>query len=257
MATDNSIYLEPLQVPEGTRTPGDIQALVDLVGQYLRVQGVENYSQILVGANPPPVDAEDAIWFETDGTGEPQSLKVWDGFTWRILEFRVPYGATGDRPPAPKDGEKFYDMDIRQELVYLSGAWRTSWGGPGQRIFVHAPSSQEAERMYPGWTVDEDAQGMFLRGAGEDLGSGSTGGSEDVNLTVENLPAHRHEGIELEVAAWGDSQDLGNFVGVKSPHIEHGVRTMPKSRTGSTGEGQPVKVTPPYYALWVLKRLEY
>jgi len=254
MSEDNSVYLESLLVPKGTKTPGDIQALVDLVSQYMRIRGVENYSQIQVGPIPPGADSEGDLWLEVNGAWEPQALKVWDGSEWRILESQIPYGDSGSRPENPKEGEKFYDLDLKQELVYLSGMWRTSWGGPGQRIFVHAGSPGEAERLYPGWAIDEEASGAFLRAGSQETGSKAKGGNAWITLNQGQLAPHSHGNLEMEMSS--GARDFGpmprGYDGGSA-----GVTVTPYSRTDTVGKGDPINITPPYYTLWVLKRLEY
>lgn len=256
MSENNSIYVKPVQVPEGTKIPGNLQSLINVVTNYMEIVGVENYSQILVGATPPSPDQEDAIWLEVDGTGEPQALKVWDGAGWRVLEFRIPFGSTDARPPLPKEGEKYYDTTITQELIYLNGLWRTSWGGPGQRIFVGAESVEEAERKFPGWLRDEDAQGMMIRGASNDVPSGTTGGVSETKLTIEHMPEHHHESAPIP-----DSEALNPYLfgsGEKTGAAIVDTKDQQNSKAGktsSTGEGKSFSILNPYYAIWVLKRL--
>lgn len=257
MSEDTSVYIEALQVPSGTRTPGDIQSLIGLVAQYLQIRGVENYSQIQVNTLPPTADGQDSIWLETDGTGQPQALKVYDGSSWRVLEFRVPSGSTDERPVNPKEGEKYYDVTISQELIYVSGMWRTSWGGKGQHIFVLAASPEEALRLYPGWAMATKAEGLFIRGANLAIGPGKTGGSTTTRLKVDNIPPHHHEAGPAPDTHAPIKYPFG--VGETASTQFESRPNQPATavgRTSTTGTGLDFDITNPYYTLWVLKRID-
>lgn len=84
--------------------------------------------------------------------------------------------------------------------------------------------------------------------AAHDLNSvGKTGGSTTATLTVSNLPAHTHN---ISGVTFTDNGQGGSLFSGGEDEIKTGT-----SITGSTGEGDPFEITPPYYTLAFIMKL--
>lgn len=96
------------------------------------------------------------------------------------------------------------------------------------------------------WVRIED---VFLLSAGENHEAGSTGGSEEVTLTIEEIPPHVHQTNDTLV--WP-------FVGTGESFDGWRERTdyynESSKFTFSTGGGQPHNNMPPYLAVYMWKR---
>ena len=87
-----------------------------------------------------------------------------------------------------------------------------------------------------------DLRGRFIVGAGDAYNVGDTGGSEQVKLTVNQLPSHNH--IIRSV-----NRVSGGYSGVDSAYIMKNTELVTSVTTGSTGSSQAHENRPPYYAL--------
>lgn len=92
-----------------------------------------------------------------------------------------------------------------------------------------------------------DLRGRFVLGESADHAHGATGGSEEVTLTVEQMPSHshyiRHVGIEVRQAT-SDAQTLA-YHNSYNPGVE----------TSTNGSSQPHPNMPPYYVLAYIMKL--
>lgn len=90
-----------------------------------------------------------------------------------------------------------------------------------------------------------DWRGRFIVGAGGVYDLGDIGGSDDVTLTVNQMPAHTHT-YTPPIA----NVDVEPPVG--APDLAAGISLTP-ANTGSTGGDQPHENRPPYYAVrWAM-----
>lgn len=87
-----------------------------------------------------------------------------------------------------------------------------------------------------------DLRDRFILGAGESRSVGMTGGSENISLTVDEMPAHTHGTASITVEETGNGGSL--FSGGDDE-----LNVSATSETGSTGGGQPFSILPPYYTL--------
>lgn len=106
-----------------------------------------------------------------------------------------------------------------------------------------------------------DLRGQFIIGAGGAYAVGSTGGNEDINLTVNQLPSHDHGGTTgnhtcvsavtptyVNVAAGADENVVDDITVTDTPH-NHSI--------SATGAGADIDIRPPYYALCFIMRDAY
>lgn len=107
------------------------------------------------------------------------------------------------------------------------------------------------ETVPEGWSICNgengtlDLRDKFVLGAGIEHSVGSTGGSETVTLTVDQMPEHNHR-IKYGVQ---DSGDIipESFLGAKILYGQVGISTY-------TGGSQPHSNMPPYYtAIYIQK----
>lgn len=136
--------------------------------------------------------------------------------------------------------------------------------GGGTTNLVNAPIgsvmawSGTADTVPIGWHIcnGEDGtlnlQDMFILGAGPNHAVGTTGGSEEVTLTVEQMPAHNH---------WLQYSDQTAPAQI-SAHVS--TNPLPGSTTDkywdafptkTSGSSQPHSNMPPYYALLYIQKI--
>lgn len=94
-----------------------------------------------------------------------------------------------------------------------------------------------------------DLRGRFLLGASDDHAIGSTGGSEEVTLTVEQMPEHIHSIVML-------SSGTSTWTANKFPESHtSGQGTNRSASTGNTGSSKPHPNMPPYFAIDYIMKL--
>lgn len=93
-----------------------------------------------------------------------------------------------------------------------------------------------------------DLCGMFALGAGGTYNLGDTGGSEEVTLTIEQMPSHGH-GVRVSTAS-------GSMM---TGRINADVKNMstgdPNINTAFSGSSQPHPNMPPYKALYYIQKI--
>lgn len=103
----------------------------------------------------------------------------------------------------------------------------------------------------PGWHLCDgtdgtfDLRGMFVLGAGGAYNLGDDGGSEEVTLTVEQMPAHTH----IVFGSGGTWERMGINATAKS------ISSAAQAPTTSTGSSQPHPNMPPYKALYFIQKI--
>lgn len=245
------LQLSPLILPAESEFPGTPQELLTLISQYMAISGGESFSGVAYGDSEPAPEDRGLAWFKTDGDGDPIGWYGWDGSAWVPLPVVIPSGPTADRPPTPTTGQVFFDTDIKCEIIYYDGAWRTSSGSPGDIKHVAGTDLATVLVKNPGWSHYTDGIGRSIAGAQADGSDAETdAGAEEVTLTEAELPAHVHEDIVL-TGSEADSGDAGNLVVVANSQSV-GLRTITGSTTGSTGDGDPFSIIPPTRYLFTL-----
>lgn len=130
-------------------------------------------------------------------------------------------------------------------------------GGDGQQTYlVKAPVgtiviwSGTADNIPSGWQLCDGTNGTpdlrdkFVLGAGTNHAVGETGGSEDVTLTVEQMPSHSHSYYYRSGA--GTAGGSGKSFATDSRSSQS---------SSKTGGDQPHPNMPPYYALCYIMKL--
>ncbi len=237
-----NLQLEALTVPFGTEFPGNVQALLVQIAQYIEIVGDENFTGVNFGPVEPDPDNRDKPWFKTDGSGNPIGWYSWNGAAWEPIPIVLPSGSTGDRPSSPQAGTQFYDSTINVALIYNGSAWVTLAGSPGDVKEVTATSLAAALTSNPGWLQDTDSIGYVVAGAsdGTGAGAGETAGNDSIALTTDQLPAHNHTDLVVTGSS-ADNGDAGNLV-ITAASANIGAETILNSSTGSTGSGASIDI---------------
>lgn len=111
----------------------------------------------------------------------------------------------------------------------------------------------------------ERIQGRFLLAADADHVAGSTGGEETHALTVDEMPAHTHDGKTRQIGKINAAPDLkesSNVSEVNVQYAERGTGTATWNWSSyrwddtpdSNGNNQPHNNMPPYIAVYCWKR---
>lgn len=165
-----------------------------------------------------------------------------------MAEYTPTNWVTGDKITAEKLNK------IEAELLRLSGlVGATDDNIPAGMIAIWSGTLNDVPT---GWVICDgdngtpDLRDKFVLGAGENHDVGETGGSEEVTLTVEQLPSHTHTLFahnstssttsENNVLS-GGSTDFTFLLGSKS--------WKPISANKNTGNSRPHPNMPPYYTL--------
>jgi hypothetical protein len=238
------LQLQALTVPEGTEFPGTVQELLDLIAQYEEITGGENFNGVNYGDTEPAPEDRDKAWFRTDGSGDPIGWYGWDGAAWTALPVISPSGTTAQRPSPPTEYQQFFDTDIDAALIYYGGQWRTLAGTPGDLKHVTGTTLASVLTKNPGWSHYTDGIGRVLAGAAADGSDAETDvGSDEVTLTVAELPAHTHEDLVV-TGSQADNGDNGTFT-IMAATESLGAKTVAGSQTGSKGDGDPFSIMQP------------
>lgn len=122
--------------------------------------------------------------------------------------------------------------------------------------------SGAVEDIPAGWALCDgqngrpDLRGRFVLGAGGTYNPGAAGGSEEVSLTVEQMPRHDHQQLLTEnntptnyitQKASGEGVKIGRQLTASA--ISSSTVSGFTNNTASKGNGEPHPNMPPYYAL--------
>lgn len=140
-------------------------------------------------------------------------------------------------------------------LVYKNRVLSNSFGN-----IVNAPIgaimiwSGTENNVPEGWSICNgqngtiDLRDKFVLAAGESHPVGETGGSEEVTLTVAQMPEHSHK-IETFIYDSGSGT-----VKIKRAVQPDGTATMPINAMSIAGSSQPHPNMPPYYTLLYIQK---
>ena len=114
--------------------------------------------------------------------------------------------------------------------------------------------SGEKTGIPDGWALCDgtngtpDLRNRFVLGAGGAYTVRAAGGSEEVTLTVDQMPSHEHGFQATSTVSSGGSMDI-TFQNVKQ------VPVSIKAATKSAGSSKPHPNMPPYYALCYIMKI--
>lgn len=90
-----------------------------------------------------------------------------------------------------------------------------------------------------------DLCGMFILGAGGAYNLGDSGGSEEVTLTVEQMPQHNHV-----IYGSGGTWERNGINATVKP-----ISSAAQTQSTNTGSSQPHPNMPPYKALYYIQKI--
>lgn len=251
-----NLLLQAGTLPSGTPLPGNAQALVNMVAQYLAITGGQGFVSVNFGPNTPTPDNRDKPWFKTDSIGNPVGFFSWNGLAWASIPVTTASGPTSQRPATAAVGVQFYDTTIGALLVYSSSGWTTATGTVGDVKEVKAVDLATALKNNPGWVQDTDSIGLVVGGAGGATSItaahpyASVIGEENHTLTVAELAPHTHTLISGNNWAPYSGQHQN---GTQPPGVYPIVTNQAAATsTASTGSGTPHNTIQPTIYYWRL-----
>lgn len=121
---------------------------------------------------------------------------------------------------------------------------------PVGSLYISENATSPAELFGGTW---ERVEGEFIMGASDTYPAGSTGGSATKTIAKTNLP---NESINVKTLYTSGSE--GNDFDVVSITYEHSDGSGNFSRTGRTdplGDSTPLDILPPYYSVYIWRRV--
>lgn len=104
-----------------------------------------------------------------------------------------------------------------------------------------------------GGTAWEKIEGRFLLGASSNYSVNSTGGEATHTLTINEMPSHRHEGLEYSSTGLRITLNGGSS-GYKLPWTANAGNGANEILTKKTGEGVAHNNMPPYKVVYIWER---
>lgn len=232
-----TLFLDPGTVPDGTALPGNAQALINLIAQYIDVAGTNGFNGMNYGSDTPSPENRVYPWFKTDEDGNPIGLYSWNGSAWTPIPTGLATGTTAERPLDPTDGALFFDTTINVEIVYYGGSWHTAAGSPGDIKFVDTTTLAIALQRNPGWAQYSLATGRVVgaAGSGTSLTARAVGdlvGEEEHVLAVNEIPAHTHTTSLANANADGNDYNVDQGLSGHNAPGPAGSSTPQSSSTG-------------------------
>lgn len=129
---------------------------------------------------------------------------------------------------------------------------------PVGSLYISFESTDPATLFGGSWKQIED---VFLLAAGTHHQARSTGGAETHTLTVNEMPAHEHDGLywgvnyKANAYPWGLNNDgMGNGFSSTYSGTRGGPDDGHAMYTGEAGGDQSFSIMPPYLAVYVWRR---
>lgn len=250
-----SLYLQAGNAPAGTRLPGNAQALLAFIAEYVLIAGGQNFNGINFGSVTPSADDRDKPWWRTDSNGNPLGMYSWNGTAWVTVPFIIPNGPSVSRPLNPANYTEYFDTTINRLLIYERGQWRTADGCTGQVIDVKAATIEAAIALNPGWIQDVDSIARVVGGAGTAAGVGThaygeTAGAENITLGINQIPVHNHTTTFANGRADGNTTNAPDQ-GVMF-HGAVGSAGSTDKTSSDAGSGEGLSVLQPVIYYWKL-----
>lgn len=209
------------------------------------------------------------LWLKIKGT-RALGWYLWVDTGWVAIPSDINRGTTAQRPTDAVDYERYFDTDIRVELYWFGGQWRTVSGSPGDIKYVKYSTLADALKYNPGWQEmaqslgDDNLRGRAFVPAHKDPGgtpeanftpaagitaraAGDKFGEETHKLTTAEMPKHKHGGWDNAVtfaSGAGTTNGSGSTNAVSS--------SLETDETGGDGTHNNL---PPTVAVWCLVKL--
>lgn len=191
-----------------------------------------------------------------------------------------PQGPVGETGPRGEPGKGVPPGGTTGQMLTKAsdGDFETRWadppaGGGFSAFLINAPLgvvvawSGTEDNVPEGWSICNgengtfDLQDKFLLGAGPNHAVGETGGSEEVTLTVEQMPSHNHQQRLTEnnatanyIAQKASGANIKVGRQLTASAISSSVVVGYANYTESNGNGEPHPNMPPYYTLLYIQK---
>jgi hypothetical protein len=242
-----NLFLTPGTTPANFSLPGNAQAWVDFIAQYVLVGGADAIGGINYGSDTPSPENRGFPWWRTDVGGNPLGMYNWNGSAWVTIPSVISNGPTSSRPLVAAQGTEYFDTTISRALVWDRGQWRTLDGGIGEIREYEGASIDAVLTANPGWVEHSASAGRVIGGQSTDHPYGSAIGEDAHTIAINELPPHSHA-IAVPTCSNSDNSDPGNLVCV-SPN-EPNASTPFASSTGAAGSGAAANVIQPTLYLY-------
>lgn len=208
-----NLTLQAGKAPYGSQLPGNTQALLNFMAQYVLITGGQNFNGLNYGSATPAPANQGIPWFKTDVFGNPIGLFSWNGLTWAATPNQIASGSFANAPANPSVGSVYYATDIGCTLVYSSSGWTTLSGTVGDVKEVTATTLAVALANNPGWAQDSASVGLVVAAAGaatsitSGYAQGTVYGEESHTLQITEIPSHTHP---IAQGGGGNASATGN-----------------------------------------------
>lgn len=253
-----NLTLQAGVAPAWSQLPGNAQALLVFIAQYMLIQGGQNFNGINFGASTPAPANRGIPWFKTDQFGNPLGLFSWNGMIWAPIPTVVASGTTATRPVNAGIGTEFYDTTISALLIYTPSGWSTATGNVGDVKECKAVDITTALVNNPGWSQDADSVGLVIGGAGAATSItaphpyGQIVGEEMHTLALTEIPSHAH----VIASSGGWAPYSGAFQnGAQPPGVFPIVTNIATANTATVGGGSAHNNIQPTIFYWRLVKV--
>lgn len=244
------LFLTPGITPAQAPLPGNAQALVDFIAQYVLIAGDENVGGINFGSATPAPENRAFPWWRTDVSNNPIGMYSWNGSAWVTTATVVASGTTAGRPLTAATGTEYFDTTISRLLVWERNQWRTADGGIGEIRYYEGASLASVLASNPGWVEYSTGANRVLAGQSADHPYGSAIGEETHVIAVNELPAHSHS-TSAPPGSTADNGDVGPNVITSATEPAASPFVTP---TGTTGAGAAMNVIQPTLYLYAIQK---
>ena len=121
---------------------------------------------------------------------------------------------------------------------------------PVGSLYISENSTSPAELFGGTW---ERIEGKFIMGAGDTYPAGSTGGEAKVAITVEQMPRHKHDWIGVMNKRKGEIDHSNYAPDISEDYLVSSYNS--KAGVQYAGEGKPHNNIPPYYSMYIWRRV--
>ena len=246
-----NLFLTAGSAPFGSSLPGNTQALLDFIAEYVLVDGAGSIGGINFGSATPSPENRAYPWWRTDSSLNPIGMYSWNGSAWVTVPSVIAGGSTSSRPLIAAQGTLYFDTTISRALIWDRGQWRTLDGGINEIRYYEGTSIADVLTQNPGWVEYSAGAGRVLAGRSTDHAYGSIAGEDAHTIAINELPAHSHS-IAVPTCSNADNSDPGNLVCV-SPN-EPNASTPFASTTGAAGSGAAMNVLQPTLYLYAIQK---
>lgn len=222
------------QVSPGQCFPGNLQLLLNLIAQNMKVTGLDSSTFFSYGPTTPPTDAQGMPWLKTDASFGGLGWFTFAGGAWTPLlsPFQTGMIIPNFLNPPPNSDPFFYCDGIQNARGFTTPDLRG-------RFLINT-----GQRVLPSGSTD----------TATNYTPGLTGGGETSVVAAQNIPAHQH--TLIGAAQYGSTVSdpnaalpESNLGGPRTGFITGGNSTGTNQVTGDPNPPVPLPVLNPYFGI--------